>query len=917
MSGLLNINPLLFAQGQVIGENFLTYTPNDYGLAINGQKDLDLINAKTAWDNTTGSSNIVIGITDSYFNDQHEDLVNQIVNIRSNTQNIGNEHGTWVAGTLAAQADNNKGISGIGFNCKLDVSDSTFLDEKLKVMSNEGIRILNGSWINNCSYNPYGQGIYHEIYENGTIACFGAGNGYKINSIGQLSQNHCNLGPAYPAAYDYNISVSSVGSEVPIGQKSWWSGLVDSIYWNQMDVHENVLGAYDTIQIGGSGFPIGTILPVDVHNHNSKIDIVAPGYTVRTTHVGGGYTNGATGTSFASPLVAGTLGLMLSAKPWLSPYQLEYGLKMNAHNIYNIPENQPYIGKLGAGRLDAGASVNWAKNHNVNSQYTTTMHILGVKLNTICQPGSASNSVLPQLELVFKNGTAPYTYKWEAIASNNTTLDAYDIPNPTIIFSSSNHLAYYRVTVYDNSQIQKVASKIVKIQLTNQQSYDLAMRDSYMDMLDEPNNQMTLDPREWNVWESQDVWNRQLQDGQIEHQNPEYFTTNPNYVYARVRNVGCTNSPLLEGNKGLRLYWTKTSTGEDWPTDWTTTNVIGTGGGTVPGGREITSNTIDIPSLAPGQEYIVSHEWYPQAPEDYDPTINTVDVCFLARLEESNQSPYGMAAAEVTKVKDNILNNNNIVTRNFIVTNFRPRDLRKRHQILVANADEFEQEFDIQLINERAINPHFSGNMSEVGYITVFMGDLFDRWVESGMQGTHGDINEEQRSIIFDGSETLYLRNIPLEGKEKISIILEFTLRDGGFSEIPFTVHFRQLLTGANPNNYEEHPFYGNVTYRITPTEPKYKSKNLVETEEIIPFYNIFPNPTTEHLNIKYIGEKENTINISIVDVNGRLIKEQSKLSLNTSETRVLNIKNLPKGMYFIIIQDTNGHTEQYKFIKI
>jgi len=48
--------------------------------------------------------------------------------------------------------------------------------------------------------------------------------------------------------------------------------------------------------------------------------------------------------------------------------------------------------------------------------------------------------------------------------------------------------------------------------------------------------------------------------------------------------------------------------------------------------------------------------WNPIAPEAYDSTINSVDVCFLTRITESDFSPFGMAFSEVEQVKTNIIN---------------------------------------------------------------------------------------------------------------------------------------------------------------------------------------------------------------------------------------------------------------------
>lgn len=914
MYDLLNTDSTLFQGGEVLGENILLYTPNDYGLATGGQRDLDLVRAKEAWDISTGSSNTIIGVTDSGFELNHEDFDVKIDTIRqNNTSTFARiSHGTMVAGVIAASTDNNKGVAGIGFDCKVDLSSRRTTSELL-LMSQDDIRVLNSSW-HDGQCNSGGQGYSplpkiisqiacQEIYENNAISFFGAGNGRAVDCYA--------TGFVYPASLDYVMSVSSVGSGKDYGQKSWWYGLNDSIYWNMNDVHENMLDSLNT-----AGYPAST------HNHNHRVDIVAPGYTVNTLQPSDNYTANANGTSFASPMVAGAVGLMVRENPCLTAYQLEYGLKLNAANIYTIPENVPYIGQLGAGRLDAYAAANWASNHPCNDAATHTLFIKGIEINSICQPGSASNGVLPQMEVLFAEGQAPFRYKWEALSFNQSTLDNDTIPNPTIVSSTGSHRVRYRVSVYDSSPIaQKVASKIIDFHLTDEPAYDLSMRDSYMDMLDEPNSQNTIDPRDWNIWKSQDLWNQKTQDNDLQHEDPEYFTTNPNYVYARIRNVGCQDSPAFDeaDGEGLRLYWSKASTGEDWPDDWTTTNLIGTGGVSVPGGREITTDPISIPSLEPGEEFIVSHEWYPVAPGDYDSTLTGVDVCFLARIVEDSAAPYGMNSVEIGTVKDNILNNNNIVTRNFIVTDLKPGNFERRHQVLISNAEPNDAVFDLQLISEQSINPHFSGDFSEVGYVTVYLEDIYDRWVDAGQEGTYGTINESKRSITFDGTEPMYLKGVSLDADEKIGIVLEFTQRPNAYSDIPFDLHLRQMESGKDPNSYEEHNIYGSVSFHINPLPKVMKRQSHQEetqTEEAAT-YKVFPNPVKTELSVMYLGVEKTNTTLSIVDVNGRILLKHENIELQSSAIAQVDISSLSQGIYFILIEDEYGNLTQEKFVKL
>ncbi len=329
----LNSNfPVQYPYTEEKPEGFLAYSPNDYGL-VGAQTGLDLINAKGAWEVTKGNSNIIIGISDVKIELNHPDLQNQIIGLRGTNFSTRPDHGTPVAGAAAAATDNGIGISGIGFNSKILFSSNWNNMNELLLMSQiPNVRVLNASWIN-CIYKKTYQEVCNEIYENGVILVAGAGNKTGLANCGTRWSY------AYPASYDNVISVTSVGHINPIGFTDPTNGLPN----NWKDVHEDVPG--DT---------------TSSHVHNDKIDICAAGYNVLTTNVNGGY-GGATGTSFSSPTVAGVCALVLAANPCLSPLEVEYIIKKTAHNLDVIPENQRYVGNLGAGRIDAEAAVKYAR----------------------------------------------------------------------------------------------------------------------------------------------------------------------------------------------------------------------------------------------------------------------------------------------------------------------------------------------------------------------------------------------------------------------------------------------------------------------------------------------------------------------------------------------------------------------------
>jgi len=77
--------------------------------------------------------------------------------------------------------------------------------------------------------------------------------------------------------------------------------------------------------------------------------------------------------------------------------------------------------------------------------------------------------------------------------------------------------------------------------------------------------------------------------------------------------------------------------------------------------------------------------------------------------------------------------------------------------------------------------------------------------------------------------------------------------------------------------------------------------------------FQIFPNPARNILFVQVNGENENAT-IQIIDATGKKLKEQ-KVTLNGNTSLSFDIKNLPKGMYNLLLLKKNK-TEFLKFIK-
>jgi hypothetical protein len=329
ISGNCDVVDLYVAMHKVPGLSGIEYgpeyhtlnEPNDYALfqnnnGTNSAWHLDLVWAQAAWDVTHGTTPIAISDQNYYIN--HEDLVGKILHYDS-TNTLSQGHGTAVATLAAGNTNNGIGISSIGYDTQLGLYRMNY--NQILQAAYDGYKVINMSWTSGCSYNQYIDAALQEAYDLGVFLVASAGNGTTCGGPTEL---------VYPAAFSQVFAVSSV---------------------DHNDSHDNPNG----------GIP---------HQYNSSVDLTAPGYNVPLT-AAPGWTLFGSGTSYASPMVAGTAALMMSAYPGISPADIKYLLQSTAVNI--DAQNPNYIGMLGAGRLMAGEAVKQALALYIQSQITAPL----------------------------------------------------------------------------------------------------------------------------------------------------------------------------------------------------------------------------------------------------------------------------------------------------------------------------------------------------------------------------------------------------------------------------------------------------------------------------------------------------------------------------------------------------------------
>ncbi len=372
----------VFVRPEIAPKYELLNTPNDYSIAFTNDYALNLINAQDAWGITRGDSSVIIGISDSNFDLNHEELVGKYTYVTPGMTNSNYYHGTAVAITAAGNTDNLMGKSSIGFNSSLQLREMNY--NELLAATYSGAKVINVSWTSGCSDNAYSQMVIDEVYNNGTVIIVAAGNGSTCGGASNL---------VYPAAHNHVIAISSVGP---------------------LDNHERTIGD-----------------PATTHQHNSSVDLCAPGYDVALTVAAGWYLTG-NGTSFAAPYVSGTVALMLAVNPCLTPDDVEMILKQTAVNIDSI--NPLYAGNLGAGRLNAFAAVQMASTYNVL---------------TITSSSSLDCSNFNQeISLQVTGGYAPYSVSWNTNEIGMNIANAQGGFQYTAIVADSNGcVAHYTTSV--------------------------------------------------------------------------------------------------------------------------------------------------------------------------------------------------------------------------------------------------------------------------------------------------------------------------------------------------------------------------------------------------------------------------------------------------------------------------------------
>ena len=352
-------------------------TPNDprysslWGLNNTGQTsgntDAD-INAQQAWDITKGSANNVIAVIDTGVDYNHEDLKdnmwvnpNEIAGDGIDNDNNGyvddiygidtvnndsdpiddNNHGTHVAGTIAAKGNNNLGIVGVNWHAKIIAckflssggSGSTIGAIKcldyLAGLKQKGINIIasNNSW----GGGGHSQALYDSIKSNqdlGILFIAAAGN----------SANDNDQRKSYPSSYDLSSIVSVAATD-----------------------HKDQLAYFSSYG-------------------KTTVDVAAPGVSILSTVRNNSYAS-YSGTSMATPHVAGLVGLIKANNASLNIAQIKSLLLASGKPVSSLSD------KVLSGRVIRAWDTNGrgaltCSNQGLSSRISPIANIINAEANS-------------------------------------------------------------------------------------------------------------------------------------------------------------------------------------------------------------------------------------------------------------------------------------------------------------------------------------------------------------------------------------------------------------------------------------------------------------------------------------------------------------------------------------------------------
>ncbi|MCK5111871.1 MAG: S8 family serine peptidase [Arcobacteraceae bacterium] len=279
--------------------------PEDNGAFNDGGTNwhLEVINMPEAWEYTTGSDEFLLGVSDGGFDTLHQDLSGRFASILTSAQS---SHGMAVTGAMAANTNNNIGISGINWQTQVVASymGGQYVEDVITTTKDgKEVKLINNSW------------GYHLPSDfdptNATMA---------IQRFNDLQNAYAQIRQLVKY-YDNKLFFWAAGNGVGNGYSTTGYYGVDAKYDNGVLHYENsIIKKLDNLLVVGAFIEDKKL--VYYSEYGESVDIAAPTGFNSLALNNGIYTS-FNGTSAASPTATAVASLIYSINPKLKASEVK------------------------------------------------------------------------------------------------------------------------------------------------------------------------------------------------------------------------------------------------------------------------------------------------------------------------------------------------------------------------------------------------------------------------------------------------------------------------------------------------------------------------------------------------------------------------------------------------------------------
>ncbi|WP_081716932.1 S8 family serine peptidase [Leptolyngbya sp. Heron Island J] len=403
--------PLYRPKDSLYSQQWHLHHQGGQGLASNSH-----ISAEKAWDITRGSRSVVIAITDDAFDLNHPDLqgmgklvgpadLKQRDSLPMPSQDYEN-HGTAVAGLAVAEETGN-GVVGVAPGCSfMPIQTTGYLDDEsieqlFDWAVDQGAAVISCSWSPAAAYFPLSLRQRNAINRaatkgrngKGCVVLFSAGNANrplngKVRELG-WPKNALRGVIQWLGGFAMHPDVITVSASTSLNRKAAYSN------WGK---HVSVAAP------SNNGPPVMALPDVGQVETGPVVKGSFDGLGMTTADRLGGigysrsdYTSRFGGTSSACPVVAGVVGLMLSANPDLDAGEVKQILQDTADKIEDHTPD-PQLG-LAYGSYDNRGHSRWFGYGKVNAykavKAARDRHLATRRLSQTIEQTSAVTLTLP------------------------------------------------------------------------------------------------------------------------------------------------------------------------------------------------------------------------------------------------------------------------------------------------------------------------------------------------------------------------------------------------------------------------------------------------------------------------------------------------------------------------------------------